>query len=66
MLRKLFGVAVLVIAALASTPAPAPAVDFIRPCQVCEGGSGPGCRDLKTGFFTSCSSWWASHSGQCR
>ncbi len=66
MLRKLFAVAALVLATAAATTAPAPAIDFICNCQVCAGGSGPGCRDLKTGHFTSCSAWWASHSGQCR
>ena len=66
MLRKLFAVAALVIATVASTTTtPAPAIDFICSCQVCAGGSGPGCRDLKTGYFTSCSSWWASHFSQC-
>ena len=65
MIRKLLLVAALVAATVASNPAPAPAIDFICTCQVCAGGSGPGCRDLKTGRFTSCSSWWASHSGQC-
>jgi hypothetical protein len=65
MLRKLFVAAALVLTTAAVTTAPAPAIDFICTCQVCAGGSGPGCRDLKTGFFTSCSSWWASHHSQC-
>jgi hypothetical protein len=65
MIRKLFLVAALVAATVASNPTPAPAIDFICTCQVCAGGSGPGCRDLKTGRFTSCSLWWASHSSHC-
>ena len=78
MIRKLFLAAALVAATLAcgpppppprprnrTGPTPAPAIDFICSCQVCAGGSGPGCRDLKTGRFTSCSSWWASHSSRC-
>jgi hypothetical protein len=65
MLRKLFIAAILAAAAAASSTTPAPAIDFICNCQVCSGGTGPGCRDLKTGRFTSCASWWASHSSQC-
>lgn len=65
MLRKLLVTAALVLATVAATSVSAPAIDFICSCQVCAGGSGPGCRDLKTGHFTSCSSWWASHSSQC-
>jgi hypothetical protein len=64
MLRKLFVVA-LVVATAASTAPPAPAIDFICTCQVCSGGTGPGCRDLKTGRFTSCSAWWASNGSHC-
>lgn len=66
MLRKLVVLAALVVATAATTTTPAPAIDFICNCTVCAGGSGPGCRDLKTGRFTSCSSWWASNSSQCR
>jgi hypothetical protein len=65
MLKKLALIAVLGVATVAADSRPAPAIDFICSCSVCAGGSGPGCRDLKTGHFTSCSSWWASHSSQC-
>ena len=64
MLRKLFVAAVLVVATAVAT-APAPAIDFICSCQVCAGGSGPGCRDLKTHRFTSCSAWWAANGSHC-
>jgi hypothetical protein len=65
MLRKLLVAAVLVVAA-AATPAPAPAIDFICSCQVCAGGSGPGCRDMRAGGrFTSCSTWWAKYGSTC-
>ncbi len=66
MLRKLVLIAALAATTVAALSSPAPAIDFICSCQVCAGGSGPGCRDLHTGHFTSCSSWWASHSSQCR
>ena len=66
MLRKLFVIAALVLATAAATSAPAPAIDFICNCQVCSGGTGPGCRDLETRRFTSCSAWWASHSSHCQ
>ncbi|MFP5288497.1 MAG: hypothetical protein ACLGI9_22365 [Thermoanaerobaculia bacterium] len=65
MLRKFFVIAALAVATAATT-APAPAIDFICTCTVCAGGSGPGCRDLRTGRFTSCSSWWAANSSSCR
>lgn len=65
MLRKLFVIAALVVASAVAGTHPAPAIDFICTCKVCAGGSGPGCRDLDTGRFTSCSSWWASHSSHC-
>lgn len=65
MLRKLLVVAALVTATVASTPAPAPAIDFICNCKVCAGGTGPGCRDLKAGRFTSCSAWWATYGSHC-
>jgi hypothetical protein len=66
MLRKLVLIAALATTTVAAVSSPAPAIDFICSCQVCAGGSGPGCRDLSTGRFTSCSSWWASHSSHCR
>lgn len=66
MFRKLFVAAALVLATATAVTAPAPAIDFICTCQVCAGGSGPGCRDLKTGRFTSCSAWWATYSSSCR
>jgi hypothetical protein len=66
MIRKLLFVAALVLTTMATSSTPAPAIDFICTCTVCAGGSGPGCRDLKTGRFTSCSSWWAGHSSQCQ
>lgn len=66
MLKKLLLIAALVAATVAADSRPAPAIDFICSCTVCAGGSGPGGRDLKTGFFTPCSSWWASHASQCR
>ncbi len=66
MLRKLLVVAALVIATAASITTPAPAIDFICSCQVCSGGSGPGCRDMKAGGrFTSCSAWWATYGSHC-
>jgi hypothetical protein len=65
MLRKLFIVAALALTTAAATTAPAPAIDFICNCQVCSGGTGPGCRDLKTNRFTSCSSWWATYGSHC-
>jgi hypothetical protein len=65
MLRKLFAIAVLVGATAAATTVPAPAIDFICTCKVCAGGSGPGCRDLDTGRFTSCSAWWSTHASHC-
>ncbi len=64
MLRKLLLITALVAASVTAAK-PAPAIDFICTCRVCAGGSGPGCRDLDTGHFTSCSSWWASHSSKC-
>jgi hypothetical protein len=66
MFRKLFLAAALVLTTAAATTTPAPAIDFICTCQVCAGGTGPGCRDLKTGHFTSCSSWWATHHSGCQ
>lgn len=66
MLRKLLVAAALVLATAASTTTPAPAIDFICSCQVCAGGSGPGCRDMKAGGrFTSCSAWWATYGSRC-
>ena len=66
MLRKLFIAAALVLATAASTPAPSTAIDYICSCQVCAGGSGPGCRDMKAGGrFTSCSAWWATYGRYC-
>jgi len=65
MFRKLFIAAALVLTTAAATTAPAPAIDFICTCTVCSGGTGPGCRDLKAGHFTSCSSWWAAHHNEC-
>ena len=44
---------------------PMPAIDFVCSCKTCAGGSSLGCRDTSTGRLTSCSWWWASHSGQC-
>ena len=65
MFRKLlFTAALLAVTATVST-APAPAIDFICSCKVCAGGTGPGCRDLKIGRFTSCSSWWATYGSHC-
>jgi hypothetical protein len=68
MFRKLFFAAALVAVAAVSTPQPAPAIDFICTCQVCHGGTGPACRDLKAPFpggFIPCSSWWAAHANEC-
>jgi len=45
---------------------PLPGIDFICNCQVCASASGLGCRDLSTHRFTSCSAWWAIHSGECK
>ncbi|HYO14126.1 MAG TPA: hypothetical protein VE685_13100 [Thermoanaerobaculia bacterium] len=66
MFRKLFVIAALMGATAATTTPPVPAIDFICSCTVCSGGSGPGCRDTRTGRFTSCSSWWATYSSTCR
>lgn len=65
MFRKLFVIAALVVATAATATAPVPAIDFICNCTVCAGGSGPGCRDTKTGRLTSCSSWWAIYGSKC-
>jgi prenyltransferase beta subunit len=66
MLRKLIAVAVLVIAANTATPSPAPAIDFICTCQVCSGGTGPGCRDRRApGGWNSCANWWAQYGAGC-
>lgn len=65
MLRKLILAAALVLATVASSPTPAPAIDFICTCQVCAGHPNLGCRDLKAGRFTSCSAWWASYGSHC-
>ena len=65
MLRKLLITAALVVVTTIVSTAPAPAIDFICSCTVCAGGTGPGCRDLKSGHFTSCSSWWATYGSHC-
>jgi hypothetical protein len=65
MIKKLFAIAALVFGVGVAASAPAPAIDFICSCTVCAGGTGPGCRDLKAGHFTSCSSWWATYGSHC-
>ena len=65
MFKKIALIAALVAATMVADNRPAPAIDYICTCTVCAGGSGPGCRDLKAGRFTSCSSWWATYGSHC-
>lgn len=67
MLRKLFAVAVLTVAtmaAVAATPRPAAAIDFICSCSLCQPGSGLGCRDMKLRppfNMTSCGAYYSKY-----
>ena len=63
MIRKLAIAAVLVIAAIAAAPQPAPAIDFICSCNLCKPGSSLACRDFTATplHFTSCGDYYIRH-----
>ncbi len=60
MIRKLFAVLLVTGLGLVAS-APAPAIDFICSCSLCNNGQGPGCRDLRTNRFTSCADYWVKY-----
>ena len=62
MLRKLVAVAVLAIAAAAVTTRPAPAINYICSCTICQPGSGLACVDVDyTGRRMACGTYYSQH-----
>jgi hypothetical protein len=65
MIKKLFAASVLVVAAVASTTTPAPAIDFICRCDLCKAHPGLACWDTTQSpvVRTSCSTFYARRCG---
>lgn len=63
MLRKLFVAAALVLASAAVTSTPAPAIDYVCSCSLCQSQTGLGCRDLdgRHIMWTSCRDYYPTH-----
>jgi len=59
MIRKLFAVAVLMVA-IGAAAKPAPAIDFICSCDLCKAKPNLGCRPPGGGLMTSCSQYYAA------
>lgn len=61
--RKLFVIAALILATLASAPKPSPAIDFFCSCTLCKGQSGPACKDLDGihPVSTYCGAYYPTH-----
>ncbi|HEY9420254.1 MAG TPA: hypothetical protein VIW92_02480 [Thermoanaerobaculia bacterium] len=63
MVKKLLGIAAVVLSLAAAAPAPAPAIDYICSCTVCTSPTqGLGCRDPRNGYrFTSCGTYYSKY-----
>jgi hypothetical protein len=64
MIKKLFAAA-LVVAAAAATTAPAPAIDFICSCDLCQAHPSLACWDLDRSpvVRTSCGTYYSNRCG---